>query len=565
MATDGDLGGSAVPAEHHVPEQDTNPDHNHPTDALNLFDSPEVYAADRREVTTRDLPSRTDPVVAPGSFVIGGPIGLHAVVGRGRTWTPVRVLMLIALVFLALGWYTKAGCLQQAPNAETGVMGLDWDNHRQYTAMCYADTIPLYGAERLDEGAFPYKKSWYEDDGAGGQQQRFMEYPVLTGVFMYAAAQSAQGWEWAHENWGVPGALDVVLFFNLVALGLALCWLVTIWATALTAQRRVWAAALAAASPLVVVHIFTNFDAIAIAALSVAMLAWSRRNPWLTGIFLGIGMSAKLYPALLLIPLLVLCLRAGKVRDFGVTAALTAATWLVINLPIMITHYRGWTEFFRYNSDRGTDPDTLFNVISEITGYQWGNEPGQAPALLNAISMGLFVLVALAVVFIGFHAPMRPRLAQLMFLTVAGFLLVNKVWSPQYSLWLVPLAVLALPHTRILLGWMLIDALVWVPRMMWYLFKETGDGLPEQWFLSMVVIRDLAVIGLCVMVIWQIYHPVEDLVRRGRGWRAIVVDDPGGGVLDNAPDRMPWPCKATKTPVRETDPPTEAFEAVVRV
>ncbi len=40
------------------------------------------------------------------------------------------------------------------------------------------------------------------------------------------------------------------------------------------------------------------------------------------------------------------------------------------------------------------------------------------------------------------------RLAQLGFLVAAAFLLTNKVRSPQYSLWLVPLAVLALPRWK---------------------------------------------------------------------------------------------------------------------
>ena len=60
---------------------------------------------------------------------------------------------------------------------------------------------------------------------------------------------------------------------------------------------------------------------------------------------------------------------------------------------------------------------------------------------------------------------------------MAAFLLVNKVWSPQYSLWLVPLAVLALPRWRLLLAWMLVDALVWVPRMFYYL-TPADKGLP---------------------------------------------------------------------------------------
>ena len=121
-----------------------------------------------------------------------------------------------------------------------------------------------------------------------------------------------------------------------------------------------------------------------------------------------------------------------------------------------------------------------------------------------------------AIGYVALTAPQRPRLAQLAFLVVALFLLTNKVWSPQFSLWLVPLAVLALPHRRILLAWMTIDALVWVPRML-YLYGEQNRGLPEQWFTATVLLRDIAVMALCALVIRQIYRPELDLVRhRGR-------------------------------------------------
>jgi uncharacterized membrane protein len=127
--------------------------------------------------------------------------------------------------------------------------------------------------------------------------------------------------------------------------------------------------------------------------------------------------------------------------------------------------------------------------------------------------------------------------------------LVNKVWSPQFSLWLVPLAVLALPHRRVLLAWMTIDALVWVPRMM-YLYGEQNKGLPEQWFTAKVLVRDLAVVALVTLVIRQIYRPEEDLVRMRGG-----IDDPSGGVFDRAPDAFPawWPQRLQPARQRRED------------
>jgi len=238
---------------------------------------------------------------------------------------------------------------------------------------------------------------------------------------------------------------------------------------------------------------------------------------------------------MLLGPLLVLCLRAGRMRDFWRTAGAAAAAWAVVNLPIALLFPRGWAEFFRLNSERGADPDSVYNVISSFTGWTGFDgplAPVESPSVLNAASLLAFVAVCGGIAYVALTAQRRPRVAQLCFLLVAGFLLTNKVWSPRYSLWLVPLAVLARPHRRILLAWMTIDALVWVPRMMYYL-GVANKGLPEQWFTGAVVLRDIAVVALCVLVLRQIYRPSEDLVRFG------FIDDPVGGVLDQAEDAPP--------------------------
>src|SRR3978361_584803 len=89
--------------------------------------------------------------------------------------------------------------------------------------------------------------------------------------------------------------------------------------------------------------------------------------------------------------------------------------------------------------------------------------------MLNLVSMTLFLLACAVIAWIAMAAPRRPRLAQLCFLVICAFLLVNKVWSPQYSLWLVPLAVLAIPQWKPVLAWMVFDAALWAPRMAYYL------------------------------------------------------------------------------------------------
>ena len=513
--------------------------------------SPQPLADDLRSADDRDLPSRTDDLSAALSEVVGGPVGRRALIGRTRLFTPLRVMFALALVFLALGWSTKAACLQTIGSGAPDQKVANWENQRAYYELCYSDTVPLYGAELLSQGKFPYKSSWLELDSQGKPQKqydgspavRYMEYPVLTGVYQYVSMSLAKTYTVVAKATKLPllnGVAEVVMFFNIAAFGLALAWLATVWATALLAGRRIWDAALVAVSPILIFQIFTNFDSLATAFALGGLLAWARRRPTLAGVLIGLGVAAKLYPALLLLPLLVLGVRTGRLAEAVRTAVAAVVTWLVINLPVLMLYPRGWSEFFRLNSRRTQDMDSLYNVIRSFTGWR-GFDPGlgfwQPPLVLNGVVAALFLLCCLGIAYVALTAPTRPRVAQLAFLVVAAFLLVNKVWSPQFSLWLVPLAVLALPHRRVLLAWMSIDALVWVPRMM-YLYGEHNKGLPEQWFTATVLLRDLAVVGLVILVIRQIYRPAQDLVRdRGR------VDDPGGGAFDGAPDAFPswWP------------------------
>jgi uncharacterized membrane protein len=250
-------------------------------------------------------------------------------------------------------------------------------------------------------------------------------------------------------------------------------------------------------------------------------------------VLLGLGGATKVYPLLFLIPLLVLCLRAGRTKDGLRALAGAVAAWAVVNDPIAILYPKGWSYFWHFSAIRGAGFESLFNIFSYLTGLHLDQnlQPNQAPAAVNAISAGLFIAACLAICVIALSAPRRPRLAPLCLLVVVAFLLVNKVYSPQYSLWLVPLAALSLPRWRLLVPWMTIDALVWVPTLLFQRGSAHG-GIGEGGFIAAILVRDAMLALICAAVVREIYRPARDRLR------ADGEDDGCGGVLDGSADRV---------------------------
>ena len=489
---------------------------NAPTGPSATADGPAVSAGTGRGVPPapdRVIPSWTDPVVAQASEAIGGPWGRHAVIGRALFWTPLRVCLLFTSFVLALAW------IKQAPCADG-----NWTGWVQYTHFCYSDTVPLFGLHHLDTGSVPYLESP-------------VEYPVLTGGFMAFAAALARVYDGASGAWGLlPGVPAVESYYVVTCLLLTLCALLTTRSVLGLSGRRPWDAAMIGLSPLLFVHAFTNWDLFAVALATAGLWAWARRRPVLAGVLLGLGIAAKLYPVLLLGALFLLCLRAGRLRVWLRTGLAAAGTWLVVNAPIAVLAPENWSRFFRLNSSRPADPDTVWNLLLHATGGRAFDGPlaeGQSPTVLNAVVAVVLVVLLAAATWLALAAPVRPRVAQLAFLLVAGFLLLNKVWSPQYSLWLLPLAVLARPRWRSLLLWQATEALLWVPRLLWYLGTD-HRGVKVQWFLLAVGVRDLAVLTLMALVVRDVLRPDGDVVRTT--WPGV--DDPAGGPLDGVHDRL---------------------------
>ena len=429
----------------------------------------------------------------------------------------MRVLLVMVTLTFALGMVQKAPCAADA-----------WQNGTvRYTQMCYSDIPYLYSGRGFAEGFPPYLDN--------GGRYEYLEYPVLTGAFAYGATLVT------HTLFGTPDTAgesvdqvasnpqvqdNIVPFTAVNAVLLFVCALVAVWALAGVHRRRPWDAALFALAPALPLAALINWDLLVVALLATALLAWSRSRPVLAGVLLGLGTAAKLFPLFVLGPLLVLCLRAGRMREFRLALAGAAVAWLVTNVPVALANFAGWAQFWTFNADRGADLGSLWYAWS-LTGHT------VSPTTVNVGSWVLFTLACGAVAVLGLVAPRRPRLPQLAFLVVAAFLLVNKVYSPQYVLWLLPLAALARPRWRDLLIWQAGEIIyfgaIWL-HLSGDFAPAASDSVPVPYILA-ILVRVAAQLWLVGMVVRDILQPWNDPVRADG-----LTDDPAGGILDETPE-----------------------------
>jgi uncharacterized membrane protein len=416
------------------------------------------------------------------------------------------VLVVASLIADGIAFWAKEACRAGAWNY--GVA--------QYQAHCYTDIYPLYFSEGLSAGKVPYT----------GHP---VEYPVIIGFVMQAAASVAR-WTSTVNSRGLQ-------FFDVTVALLALFLVAGVLATAYCAgPERRWTALLVAFSPALILTAYINWDLIAMALMVMAMAAWAARRPVLAGVLLGLAVATKFYPVVLLWPLFLLCLRAGRLRAFAVTAGWAAAAWLAVNLPVMIVAPSGWATFYTFSSSRDAGAAGWGGIWFFLQYLHWPVLGTTSTSELNWLSAGAFAIGCIAIGLLALAAPRRPRVAQLVFLTTAAFLITNKVWSPQYVVWLVPLVVLARPRLPAYLLWQAAEVAyfyaIWGYLVAISASATTPGAISNQLYFAAVLGRFGTVVLLCALVVWDCLRPSRDVVR------SAGVDDPAGGVLAGAADRL---------------------------
>lgn len=464
--------------------------------------------ADCQRQLSADAPTAGDPLARYVSERTVGAPARHA--RPPRFWSPVRVITACTVIGILLALLTNQYCRING-----------WGGVAVYHHGCYSDVAALWSSRDFEVSAFaPFSPALAD-----------FEYPVLTTLFASLTAALTHGLDATMGSTllGYWSDRSSLLFWDITFAASAAAWLVLVWATLGVLGSRRWDAVVVALSPGIIFSIGINWDILPAAALAVALWCVHRKRWVWAGLFVGVGVSLKMYPLFLLGALLTLAARRwwrahrgtahhdddageGSVTwsQLGTVSAAAGAAWLAVNVPVMLTSFEAWSRFFVFSSERGAGYSSIWHVWSVL------GETGPSAQLVSGASLGLFVLCCAAIFALGVLAPAQPRLVQLLFLIVAAFVICSKVYSPQFMIWLVPLMVLAAPRLRDLLIWHVFQLLhFWAVWM--YLAGIVGDAEVQHTMDPVVYVW--AVAGhilstgyICVQVIRDIWRPERELM-----------------------------------------------------
>lgn len=413
------------------------------------------------------MTKRGDLLPSGSLAVAGGPLGRH-VSARAVSWAAAVVPLLVATAAtMALSVAERAHCIQKG-----------WTGSDQFWHACFSDLPALYQLGNLDEGLAAY---------VAGEGAR-ADHPVLTGsVMAWVGGLVPDGsfldqTRWYFALWALLGS----------ALAIAVVYL-----TAASRPLHATNAAHVALSPVLLLTAMLSPDLFGVALASAGIWAWSRRRPVAAGVLLGLGVTARTYPLLILFALVVLGLRTGRLSAVGRTLGAAAGAVAVVLLPFLVAlnpmailrSYQVW-----WDSAAGLGSPWM---VPQLVGHPL---PTGATTLLSVV--GLVVALAVGAVF-ALSTRRRPSVAEVALVLVAVALLTGKAFPVQASLWLLPLVALCGLRWRDHLVWAAAEALHFV--MVWLYvggLSKPDRGLPPGWYAVFLAIR-LAAVAYLVWRVWR--------------------------------------------------------------
>jgi hypothetical protein len=287
--------------------------------------------------------------------------------------------------------------------------------------------------------------------------------------------------------------------------------------------------------PLLGPVLYARFDLVPAVAMILA-LERAQAHKWFgVGGWLGFGAMAKLIPGLLApLAFIVSPRRRTVVLGFAVVTALMLLPY--IGVP------RGLVDsVFGYHGDRGVQVESLWGslvLLGDHLGYdsgvafQFGAMDVYGPAVNTFKSLSN--VLALAGVLFGCFAAWRwarrdsaPDLALAMFGTLALTTAVGRVYSPQYTVWLLGVGAAALALNGRRVRWPF-GALVAVVALTAWIFPPLFSPIlgNELWAVLVLLTRNLLTLAVGVLAFLALWRErlVPDAVTGGRRDEAAATE-----------------------------------------
>jgi uncharacterized membrane protein len=320
-----------------------------------------------------------------------------------RLAKPAVVLIFLSLMATLVGAVKFSSCEQSF-----------WATPDQYVHACYSDIPSLYGERELDDDRWSYSST-----------TNAVEYPVLTGTVMWFFARVIPS-----------GENEMLNYFRVNQIFIAGLFLFIVF---IVYRIKPEFAYLSAIAPAAVASLYINWDLWAIASMMLSIYWFDRKKYAHSALAMGISISTKFLPIFLLLPIALILWRRNEIKELARYLGIAVATFLIFNVPVMLTTPDGWLRFYQLNFDRGEDWGSLWYAFSSL-GVNLGNT--------NFFAILALAVAVLVVSLLIFSTKETVQLADVSFIVLALVMIASKVYSPQYVLWLVPLAVIAMSRRK---------------------------------------------------------------------------------------------------------------------
>ena len=403
----------------------------------------------------------------------------------------------------------------------------------EYVAQSDLRIYQPYGTEVL-EGAVPYRD--FELEYPPGALPMF----VLPATRVLARGSTDDA-SWAPLN---AAARRYHYAFASLVLLLAAVTLVLTAVSLAALGRRAGAGLLSlgfvALSPLLIGDVFPGRFDIWPAALTAGALAAGVRGRYrLAGALVGLGAAAKIYPVLLLPVVVLTALRHRGWREAVLTASAAIVAAGAVFLPFAVASFSGTWQSLRVQFQPGLQIESVTSSLLVIAG-----DVGAAPTLTNRAIGGaldrsvlvgsgvdaaetvldVLLVATLITLWLGLlrsRAPHREALVRYAAATVATALVLGKVLSPQYLIWLLPLVPLVGGRRGAAATLFLAAAAAlthaWFPSG--YVEYENGLGAGPA---GLLLARNLALLAVALVLILPGAEQSRRAMRSVRSLRALV-------------------------------------------